>query len=925
MQSTNNNLRNLLNKKEEKKEPKKANNNQKAKMNIIDITTKDLQNLDLTKKEKKEEEKLNKELMERINKEHFQQDPKGEEPTFFEKPSYIDTSSYVKNSTKLYSNLYPIEINKNYTIYTYRIEFKAESENINTFLKKKIVSKSFEQLSPLYHTYFFSGDAFYSTKKIEEDKHFELDLFQTTHYFQIKPLKEFFTISKNTREMLTPENRYILKNIFELMFKDILKGNPDLKMEKNLFVKDLTTKLVSNRYNEQQLILKPGYSTKVVILENVIFLNVDNKNKIINSKDCFTIMKEKNKGAKPTTKEQFKYWENYFKGRLVETKHTNQKMKIDGISFDKNPKNTTLNYDGKKYFFNFLLKKIFHFKFFFIFYYLFFFNFLNKFLFFLFLDSSITMKNYYLKIYNINLNDTQPLLRLKSAGNRKQDTGSFYPSELCYIRGVTEEMNEDKILMKNISEFTKLKPDEKVNEIEGILESFNSNKQKTRNGVKLPSAKQRYEEYGLKLIKSTDRSYQGLHMVPPRLIIKDRKIITDANLSRPFKIFDPKSIKFICLYHPIYEDTKDDFSNLIMKCGAGYGITIENAKYIAVDSEYVEDWIDAINQYFTKDFNQVVCILDKYLEGQCHFYQPLKKHSLEVSGYPMQVVLQNTINKNNMAVTSNILLQINSKIGGSLFKVDVAKETKEKNLMICGIDISCTKKTNLLNIAMCATINPDYTKFTSKKESKQLGEENLNTCVSQEIANFIAEASLEFYKLNKCMPKGVIIYRQGVSKEQIFCLKQEVKHIEDLVTGKSENKNTKEMFKINPIEYSYILVNKKVNLKFFEKEKGFGQEKFFNPDSGLLILNDLVDQDIFEFYIQPQMVNSGCATPTCFQVVYGNLKFIDQLPKLTYDLCYMYSNWKGAVRVPAPLKYAEKLSKTVPNLCEKSKNNLYHL
>ena len=73
------------------------------------------------------------------------------------------------------------------------------------------------------------------------------------------------------------------------------------------------------------------------------------------------------------------------------------------------------------------------------------------------------------------------------------------------------------------------------------------------------------------------------------------------------------------------------------------------------------------------------------------------------------------------------------------------------------------------------------------------------------------------------------------------------------------------------------------------------------------------------------MVNSGCATPTCFQVVYGNLKFIDQLPKLTYDLCYMYSNWKGAVRVPAPLKYAEKLSKTVPNLCEKSKNNLYHL
>ena len=130
------------------------------------------------------------------------------------------------------------------------------------------------------------------------------------------------------------------------MFKDILKGNPDLKMEKNLFVRDLTTKIVSNRYDEQQLILKPGYLTKILILENGIFLNVDNKNKIINCKDCFTMMREKNKGAKPG-KEQFKHWENYFKGRLVETKHTGQKMKIDGISFDKNPKNTTLNYDGK--------------------------------------------------------------------------------------------------------------------------------------------------------------------------------------------------------------------------------------------------------------------------------------------------------------------------------------------------------------------------------------------------------------------------------------------------------------------------------------------------------------------------------------------------------------------------------------------------
>jgi argonaute-like protein implicated in RNA metabolism and viral defense len=32
------------------------------------------------------------------------------------------------------------------------------------------------------------------------------------------------------------------------------------------------------------------------------------------------------------------------------------------------------------------------------------------------------------------------------------------------------------------------------------------------------------------------------------------------------------------------------------------------------------------------------------------------------------------------------------------------------------------------------------------------------------------------------------------------------------------------------------------------------------------------------------------------------------LYELTYKLCYMYSNWQGPVKVPSPLKYAEKLS-----------------
>lgn len=412
------------------------------------------------------------------------------------------------------------------------------------------------------------------------------------------------------------------------------------------------------------------------------------------------------------------------------------------------------------------------------------------------------------------------------------------------------------------------------------------------------------------------------------------EILTDGNLSKPFKILDAKPVKMLLLFHPLFAEAKTTLMHLMYNCGEAYGMKNVSINEVVVDSENLSDWTKAIQQNYSKDINCVTVILDKYLQQTCHFYLPLKKHSLEISGYPMQVVLENTVHKNSMSIASNILLQINSKIGGSLFKVEMPKNLREKNLMVFGIDISCIKRTNTLNIAMCSTINADFTKYTSFKQSIKLEENsNLNNTLCLSVVNFVNQALEEFYKLNKSLPNGVIIYRQGVSKEQVNSLNREVKGIEDLLAGNFESKSNpkaynllSEILRLNPIKYNYILVNKKVNLKFFEKEKNSSDSKFFNPDSGLLIMNDLVDRDpSLEFYIQPQFVNSGCATPTCFQVSHGNLHLGNELPKLTYDLCYMYSNWKGPVRVPAPLKYAEKLAKTEANLCERSKNKLYHL
>ena len=62
--------------------------------------------------------------------------------------------------------------------------------------------------------------------------------------------------------------------------------------------------------------------------------------------------------------------------------------------------------------------------------------------------------------------------------------------------------------------------------------------------------------------------------------------------------------------------------------------------------------------------------------------------------------------------------------------------------------------------------------------------------------------------------------------------------------------------------------------------------------------------------MQPQEVNLGSTTPTCFNVAWGNLSSPELILKLTYDLCYIYSNWNGSISAPNVLKTAGKLAKT---------------
>ena len=253
---------------------------------------------------------------------------------------------------------------------------------------------------------------------------------------------------------------------------------------------------------------------------------------------------------------------------------------------------------------------------------------------------------------------------------------------------------------------------------------------------------------------------------------------------------------------------------------------------------------------------------------------------------------------------SKILLQINNKLGGYNYFLNIDSKIKDRNIMLIGIDSShiWSKRKKSLDertgVAMISTKDKQFSKFYCKQEIIP-GDYNYHSEERRIISVFIKEAYVKYLKENKKIPpKNVIIYRQGIAYNQLKFVEDEVRLIE---------KTCKDL-KLN---YYYVNVNTRVTTKLFEYNKykeSINKGLHKNPEQGLVVLDQITNYKKFEFYIQPQKVNIGSATPTYFHVPYGNMDYPELLIQLTYWTTYLYANWQNAVRVPHVIKLAEKLS-----------------
>ena len=536
-----------------------------------------------------------------------------------------------------------------------------------------------------------------------------------------------------------------------------------------------------------------------------------------------------------------------------------KKYKINEILFDRNPINQTIFTDGK----------------------------------------NINIKDYYLKKFKIDIkNEDQPLILCKKRGPQETTINTYYIPELCTFSGLDENQQKDNYFMKELSKITKITPEMRIKQTNKFLELLLDD---SKNGEGQLSSKEKIEKYGI-IVQHPKESFYGYLMEETKLLAGKNKTISAKD--RQFPLFAKKEMNnWLCFYDKKNYNEAETLFNCLSKASKAYGLKIEEPEWVEMYNSNPKEWIKTCEEYFPKEKDE------KYLfaiflmgKNNNNLYDVLKKHSLCKNGYVSQVIKATSLkNKGMMSTCSKILLQINAKLGGISYKTIEDKSIKERDIMVIGVDSSHFNKQTA--VAMVSTIDDTFADFYNKEEIlKEEKKEIYQYCVS----SFIEEAISFYISKSRKKPKNIIIYRQGISDNLINILKGEIIQIEQVC-------------KKNNILFYYILVNTKTTFKFFEKSG----DQYYNPDAGLLVIDGVTHRDKFEFFIQPQQVTGGSATPTRFHVAYGNMNFPEMIPKFTYDLCHIYSNWQGTVRIPNVIKAAEKLSKmTVKTIREELNKDL---
>jgi len=112
----------------------------------------------------------------------------------------------------------------------------------------------------------------------------------------------------------------------------------------------------------------------------------------------------------------------------------------------------------------------------------------------------------------------------------------------------------------------------------------------------------------------------------------------------------------------------------------------------------------------------------------------------------------------NMSVASNIMKQINSKLGGESIRIKLPSFMSASKVMVVGMDVCHGGKNSI--VGFVATTNDTCTSFYQDIICQAKGQE----IVTEDLDRVYRNALNEFNQVNGAFPEKIMIFRDGVGE-----------------------------------------------------------------------------------------------------------------------------------------------------------------
>lgn len=503
---------------------------------------------------------------------------------------------------------------------------------------------------------------------------------------------------------------------------------------------------------QHKLEVWPGYVTAVDKYENGIMLCLDVSHRVLCQNTVLDLMRNVHHSDADNFKQLAM---NALIGTVVLSRYTNNTYRIDDIDFNQNPTNTFKGRDG----------------------------------------SEITYMEYFKTHYNIHIRDNrQPLLvhnrsvTIIGETEKRFETIYLIP-ELSYLTGLTDSMRRDFKVMRDIASITRVTPNQRMLGLRTFC----------KNVSESPGASAILAGWGL-TIDSELVQLQARQLDPETISFRRNQISTehksnfDATSSELLETIDLN--EWLIIYPKSETKRAKSFVDCMERNARPMGIVVRRPQVHVLDSDGTDVYVKTLKTAVKSHHQMVVIVCPTARDDR---YAAIKKVCCAQLEIPSQVILGHTLSNEtkNRAIVQKIALQMNCKMGGTLWSVKIPF----KNVMICGMDTyHDMERKNDSVAAFVSSINGTYTKWFSQSVIQRYREElNNGLCVA-------LVSSLHAYRMeNGVLPDRVIVYRDGVGDGQLtMCSEYEIPQLQAAFTQVEPNYKP---------TLTFVVVQKRINTR----------------------------------------------------------------------------------------------------------------